>query len=252
MENNIFGARLKALREERNMTQGELAERIGISRVSVVNYESGNRIPDIHVLQRLKNLFDVDYEYFFGELKNTDNDLSAKMTLINELFVAIDPSFSVEDLIQCIEKTILDEAQIEVSSMLENIAIIRNAEYSPLGEALLELGKMYSNALLSSIKEYTKDYIKSLELLMYISILHFSFITHSKDGSWKWNCNDDEYYKSAAEMIKKDIRESMNAIEHFHSMGIYRLLSEIFDTEIKKINVFEELKKYNKAGEEDS
>lgn len=49
------------------MTQEQLAEKVGVSRGSILNWESKKAIPDIEKMERLKNIFNVDYEYLFGE-----------------------------------------------------------------------------------------------------------------------------------------------------------------------------------------
>ena len=62
-----FGTRLKRLREEAGMNQGETAELIGISRVSLSHYERGQRLPDIEVLKSFCVLFGVTSDYLIGK-----------------------------------------------------------------------------------------------------------------------------------------------------------------------------------------
>lgn len=62
----IFSTRLRQLREENSLSQEAMAERIGISRVSIVNYESGKRTPDIEVVARVSRAFDVSSDYLVG------------------------------------------------------------------------------------------------------------------------------------------------------------------------------------------
>lgn len=51
----VWGARIKHAREERGWTQRELADRIGVSRVTIAAYEAGNIIPRPKKLPRLEN-----------------------------------------------------------------------------------------------------------------------------------------------------------------------------------------------------
>ena len=44
-----FGSRLKALREQSNIKQGQFADNIGIVRQSMSNYESGKHCPDVTI-----------------------------------------------------------------------------------------------------------------------------------------------------------------------------------------------------------
>ncbi|BCS80621.1 helix-turn-helix domain-containing protein [Anaerocellum diazotrophicum] len=66
MEENIFAMRLKELREKANLTQNELAEKLGIGRATLSNYELGVRKPDIDTLQKIAMYFDVSSDYLLG------------------------------------------------------------------------------------------------------------------------------------------------------------------------------------------
>lgn len=63
----MFGLRLKALRDEANMSQKELGEKLGLGRVTISNYESGTKEPDvIRMLTRASEVFDVPVDYLLG------------------------------------------------------------------------------------------------------------------------------------------------------------------------------------------
>lgn len=62
-----FALCLGRLREEFGMTQEQLAEKVGVSRITIAGWESKRTIPDIEKMERLKSIFNVDYEYLFGE-----------------------------------------------------------------------------------------------------------------------------------------------------------------------------------------
>lgn len=47
---------LKNLREERNMTQEQLAEVMGVGQSTIAHWESGYRKPDIVMLKKLANV----------------------------------------------------------------------------------------------------------------------------------------------------------------------------------------------------
>ena len=53
MNNYVTGGAIKALREARNLTQAELAEKIGVSSKTVSKWETAKGLPDITLLQPL-------------------------------------------------------------------------------------------------------------------------------------------------------------------------------------------------------
>lgn len=76
-----LGDKMKELRLKKNLKQSELAEKAGISRVSIGNYERGDRVPNVEILLKIsealevplaelmdikkKNLSNIDEESFF-------------------------------------------------------------------------------------------------------------------------------------------------------------------------------------------
>lgn len=67
----MLGERIYQLREEREMTQTELAKRIGKSKQSVSNWENNNILPSIDMLIRLSEIFQVSCDYLL-ELDNRE------------------------------------------------------------------------------------------------------------------------------------------------------------------------------------
>lgn len=62
----MLNKRLKELREEKLLTQAELAEKLNISRGSVGNYEKDERMPDGEVLVKFADFFGVSTDYLLG------------------------------------------------------------------------------------------------------------------------------------------------------------------------------------------
>ena len=52
-----FEERLKKLRQEKNLTQEELAKQIKSSRSNIANYENGKNLPSVEVLDKLSEIF---------------------------------------------------------------------------------------------------------------------------------------------------------------------------------------------------
>jgi len=54
------------LRNERNLSQEQLAQKIGVSRSTVATYESGSRLPSFDSLIALARVFGVTTDYMLG------------------------------------------------------------------------------------------------------------------------------------------------------------------------------------------
>ena len=61
-----FDKILKLLRNEKNMSQQELADALGISKSSINMYERGERQPNFEVLEAIADFFNVDIDYLLG------------------------------------------------------------------------------------------------------------------------------------------------------------------------------------------
>lgn len=70
-----FAERLKELREEKGLSQTQLADEIEISRGSISFYENGERTPDIEVFDRICEYFDVSYDYMLKGKKDGKRNL---------------------------------------------------------------------------------------------------------------------------------------------------------------------------------
>ncbi|MBQ7913830.1 MAG: helix-turn-helix transcriptional regulator, partial [Clostridia bacterium] len=58
--------RIKELREELQLTQKELAEKIGNVQRNISNWESGASEPDCETILKLSEIFDVTIDELFG------------------------------------------------------------------------------------------------------------------------------------------------------------------------------------------
>ncbi len=64
--NNVIGLRIKSLRKKENLTQKQLAEKIGVSQRMIGYYESEERFPPHDVLSKLADCFSVSADYLLG------------------------------------------------------------------------------------------------------------------------------------------------------------------------------------------
>ena len=71
----IIGERLKNARKNKKMTQQELGDKLGVSKVSVCGYEKGSRIPTIDNFVQLLDILEVNADYLLGrEIKTVCED----------------------------------------------------------------------------------------------------------------------------------------------------------------------------------
>ena len=95
------GLRLKELRYERKWTQGQVAERIGVTPSVISAYETGIRMPSYEILIKLVRLFGVSSDYLLG--------INGKRTADSQYLVSLDgltPSkiFLVSQLIDALRE----------------------------------------------------------------------------------------------------------------------------------------------------
>ncbi|AJI22721.1 helix-turn-helix transcriptional regulator [Priestia megaterium] len=58
-----LGDRMRSLRESKELTQKQLADKLGIPNQNVSNYERGFRQPDYDTLQKIASFFEVSIDY---------------------------------------------------------------------------------------------------------------------------------------------------------------------------------------------
>ena len=73
----MFAERLKELRKDKNMTQVQLAEALGVSKGTVAMWEIGKREPNFETLNRLSDIFDKRIDYILG---NSNDATSPRFT----------------------------------------------------------------------------------------------------------------------------------------------------------------------------
>jgi transcriptional regulator with XRE-family HTH domain len=69
-----IGKKIQNAREERGLTQVELAQKLGITQAALSNYELGKRRFYLHQIEEIARLLNKDLEYFIGA-----NDEAAAM-----------------------------------------------------------------------------------------------------------------------------------------------------------------------------
>ncbi|GGA05022.1 hypothetical protein GCM10008018_58740 [Paenibacillus marchantiophytorum] len=99
----MFGKRLAELRNNKGISQYELAARMKLSRGQLANYEQGTREPDFNTLIALADFFEVSLDSFIGRnwIPNDTNKESANVAFfggVKEILTEEESNFLRESL----------------------------------------------------------------------------------------------------------------------------------------------------------
>jgi len=153
-----FGERLLKLREERNETQQQLADAIGITRQSLSRYETNDRTPNIDLVYNIAKHYNVSADYLLGlsEIQSSDKKIETACEVtglsekaINEIITFC--SFTAEDDIIDRIYTKLD-ADFFVKHNISSIGIINDVV-----EKILPLICLNILEIFVTISEYCYD-----------------------------------------------------------------------------------------------
>lgn len=106
-----FSYRLTVLLDENNMTQMQLAQKIGTSNVTICRYLTCERLPRLDVVTKIASVFNVSLDYLLG----LSNDKTIQNTDANS---DLDIAFSIARLYSLDENSHLSKAQIELIKKL--------------------------------------------------------------------------------------------------------------------------------------
>lgn len=73
----MFGYKLRKLRNEKGISQQALSNELQISKAALSYYENGQRVPDIDTLKKVAVFFNVSSDYLLGlsDISSNDKDL---------------------------------------------------------------------------------------------------------------------------------------------------------------------------------
>ena len=88
-----FGNVLKTLRLKENMTQAQLAQKLGLTKSVISAYKTGLRLPSYDILIHIAKIFNVSTDYLLGLENKREIDLSGlienEITALLELIKAM-------------------------------------------------------------------------------------------------------------------------------------------------------------------
>ena len=129
--------RIKELRKERDMTQEELGELLGVKRATVSKYENDQMAPSIDVLKKLSEIFSVSINYILGYKLYSDST-SEKF---NKSLILTDKEAKVVEATKGLDDKSMQTAVEFLKLFNENI--VENKKRSMLSDDELELINNY-------------------------------------------------------------------------------------------------------------
>ncbi|GGL53130.1 helix-turn-helix domain-containing protein [Sporolactobacillus putidus] len=77
---NTLGSRIRFLRDEKNLSQVEMADQLKISNVQLSRYESGARKPDPDMLVQIADYLNVSTDFLLGRTSSIHEPQSAYLS----------------------------------------------------------------------------------------------------------------------------------------------------------------------------
>lgn len=107
-----FAYRLKELRNEKEMTQQELATKLNLGRTAIANYETGRTSPDIKTLRKMAIIFETSTDYLLGITNGGEPTYSTTKYIEKQ---------ENNDIIRCLEETnkLMLKTQENIISLIE-------------------------------------------------------------------------------------------------------------------------------------
>lgn len=82
----MFRERLRATRENKDLSQIQMAEKLGIAVTTYRNYENTSREPNYEILVNIANVLDVSIDYLLGnDCKCNSNSINVILQKVSNL-----------------------------------------------------------------------------------------------------------------------------------------------------------------------
>ena len=89
----MLSERIRQLRQDRGLSQVDLAKRLNVTKQSVSNWENDNIQPSIEMLQKLSDVFSVSTDYLLGRENRryleisglTDEEIAHIQTIVSDI-----------------------------------------------------------------------------------------------------------------------------------------------------------------------
>lgn len=135
----MFKDRLREARRRAKLTQGQLAEQIGIATSTLTGYEKGNSEPDMKKIEKIMSVLGVDANYLWqDEMKSINAPTEEQMNELSARAAALPATLSegLDDLSKRVSHS--DASSIEAADFAARFQRL-DAHGKRVVEAVLEL-----------------------------------------------------------------------------------------------------------------
>ena len=84
-EKEMLGAKIKKLRKAQNLTEVELAQKLGIKQPSLNRWENGKKNPPLKMLKKLSRIFNVSIDTLVFDEKDIEHLSSQEKNIISQI-----------------------------------------------------------------------------------------------------------------------------------------------------------------------
>lgn len=210
-----IGNNIKKIRIKKEMTQESLAEKSGISRVAIGNYERDDRSPNIHILNKIAEALGVDPRTLMSD-KNFSKEI------LNRAFYLALPTlppgacgdvFSYLELWTGDYESLLDLWNGNIKSLNENC--LRGLLKFIAESAPIEFKKIYQELILNGIYDISNE----LELFA-------SYLVNSANQLFTYNISSGEIKPQQGNDKEKSAFYNINQYYKFLKLRILELSEE--------------------------
>lgn len=203
-QNYIANKRIKALREDKGMTQEELAEKLYISREALANFETRREIPE-DKLQEFANYFETTTDYLLGNTNvkcsnNKEYQLIGKYTGLNDKAIQILGELKkfAPDIINTLNYLIEQEEWFPTSNFSRNENISEEEAYENF-KKMNDYWEKIHFPILSKINDYYN--VEMPNETLYVTN---NGIKHKKDFKTKYEMIVETKAKISSEVLSNN------------------------------------------------
>ena len=243
--NLTFATNLRQLlseEEKKGITISSIAEEIGVNRQSLAQYRDGNNVPDVEILRRISEYFNVSADYLIGisnvSLINADLRTICNYTGLSEesvMSIVNCKEFGVG--IEILDKLIKNDNFMHVLGMIECEAhgdsffkideeIHINPSYSVfvLEKMLMEaISDILFDRNIEIIQAIQKSVLTPFEKRMYDS--HFSSLSDVDKQKINIALNDEKYEQKLRKTIQKLLKQDRK--KDLYTLKAIKMVNEI-------------------------